>query len=111
VLLLCNGLATELEMWEPQLTDFAKAFRVIRYDMRGHGETSATSTPYSLSLLVEDLRSLLDALGVEQVHPVGMSLGSMVGQTFAVRYPHRLHSLVLGGTAARMLRGIWEGRI
>lgn len=110
-LLLCNGLATDLEMWERQLSEFAKTYRVIRYDMRGHGETEATLPPYNLSLLVEDLRSLLDVLGVDQVHFVGMSLGGMVGQGFAVRYPHRLHSLVLGGTAARMRRGIWEKRI
>ena len=110
-LLLCNGLATDLEMWEPQLSEFTKTHRVIRYDMRGHGETSATPPPYSLSLLVEDLRSLLDALGVDQVHFAGMSLGGMVGQSFAVRYPHRFLSLVLCDTAARMRREIWEGRI
>lgn len=110
-LLLCNGLATDLEMWEPQLNEFTNTYRVIRYDMRGHGETSATPPPYSLSLLVEDLRSMLDALGVDQIHFVGMSLGGMVGQAFAVRYPDRLLSLALCGTAARMRREIWEGRI
>lgn len=110
-LLLCNGLATDLGMWEPQIDEFSKNYRVIRYDMRGHGGTAATPPPYSLSLLVEDLRSLLDALGVDQVHFAGMSLGGMVGQAFAVRYPHRLLSLVLCDTAARMRREIWEGRI
>jgi 3-oxoadipate enol-lactonase len=110
-LLLCNGLATDLQMWEPQIGEFSKDYRVIRYDMRGHGETEASPSPYSLSLLVEDLRSLLDAIGVDQVHFAGMSLGGMVGQAFAVRYPQRLLSLALCDTAARMRREIWEGRI
>lgn len=110
-LLLCNGLATDLELWEPQVSEFSKAYRVIRYDTRGHGGTSTSPPPYSLSLLVEDLRSLLDALGVDQVHFAGMSLGGMIGQAFAVRYPHRLRSLVLCDTSARTRREIWEGRI
>ncbi|ROZ75011.1 alpha/beta fold hydrolase [Ramlibacter sp. WS9] len=110
-LLLCNGLATDMSMWDRQVSEFAADYRVIRYDLRGHGETSATVPPYSLSLLVEDLRSFLDALGLEQVHFVGMSLGGMVGQSFAARYPNRLLSLVLCDTTAKANREIWEGRI
>lgn len=110
-LLLCNGLATDLTMWGRQVSEFSEHYRIIRYDLRGHGETSATGAPYSLSLLVEDLRSLLDALGIEQVHFVGMSLGGMVGQSFAARYPQRLLSLVLCDTTAKANREIWESRI
>lgn len=110
-LLLCNGLATDMSMWDRQVSEFAEHYRVIRYDLRGHGETSATVPPYSLSLLVEDLRSFLDALGLEQVHFVGMSLGGMVGQSFAARYPNRLLSLVLCDTTAKANREVWESRI
>lgn len=111
VILFSNSLATNLAMWDAQAAEFSSQYRVIRYDTRGHGQTETTAPPYSLSLLVEDARSLLDALGVERVHFVGVSLGGMVGQLFAVRYPQRLHSLVLSDTAARMKREIWEKRI
>ena len=111
VMLFCNGLATDVSMWDPQIAHFASRYRIVRYDLRGHGETDSTQPPYSLSLLVEDLRSLLDALGVDQLHLVGESLGGMVAQAFAVRYPRRLMSLTLCDTAARTRREIWEGRI
>ena len=110
-LLLCNGLATDMAMWDRQVSEFSKNYRVITFDTRGHGETSATPPPYTLSMLVEDTRSLLDALGIEQVHYVGMSLGGMVGQAFAIRYPQRLLSLSLCDTAAKTNREVWEARI
>lgn len=111
ILLLSNGLATDMSMWDDQVAHFSSRYRIVRYDTRGHGDTPATAPPYTLSVLVEDLRSLLDALGANKVHFVGMSLGGMIGQLFAVRYPGRLLSLSLCDTAARMKRETWEGRI
>jgi 3-oxoadipate enol-lactonase len=111
VLLFSNSLATDLSMWDEQAAYFSKKYQVIRYDARGHGESQSTPPPYSLSTLVEDVRSLLDGLGVGSVHFVGLSLGGVVGQLFAARYPQRLLSVALCDTAARMKRDIWEGRI
>jgi 3-oxoadipate enol-lactonase len=110
-ILLSNSLATDLSMWDGQAAHLAQQYRVIRYDTRGHGESEASKPPYTLSMLAEDVRSLLDALGVGQVHYVGLSLGGMTGQVFAARYPHRLHSLALCDTSAKVSRSIWEERI
>jgi 3-oxoadipate enol-lactonase len=111
VIVFSNSLCTDLSMWDDQVALFSNRYRVIRYDARGHGESGSTPPPYTLSMLTEDVRSLLDALGIEQVHFVGLSLGGMVGQLFAVRYPNRLLSLALCDTSARMKREIWEERL
>lgn len=111
VILFSNSLCTDLSMWDDQAALFSKRYRIVRYDARGHGESGATAPPYTLSMLTEDVRSLLDALGIEQVHFVGLSLGGMVGQLFAARYPNRLLSLALCDTSARMKREIWEERL
>jgi 3-oxoadipate enol-lactonase len=111
VLLFSNALATDMSMWDEQAVYFSKNYQVVRFDARGHGGSQSTPPPYSLSTLVEDVRSLLDGLGVGSVHFVGLSLGGMVGQLFAARYPQRLLSVALCDTAARMKRDIWEGRI
>jgi len=109
--LFSNSLATNLGMWDKQAEHFAGQYQVIRYDARGHGQSLATAPPYTLSTLVEDVRSLLDGLGIGTVHFVGLSLGGMVGQLLAARYPQRLLSLTLCDTAAQTKQDIWEGRI
>jgi 3-oxoadipate enol-lactonase len=111
VLLFSNSLATDLSMWDDQVAEFAKFYRVVRYDTRGHGKSEAAQPPYSLSTLVEDVRSLLDALGIDAVHYCGLSLGGMIGQLFAARYPQRLLSLALCDSAAKLRREVWEERI
>ena len=111
VLLFSNSLATDLSMWDHQAAYFSQWYRVVRYDTRGHGKSEAAAAPYSLSTLVEDVRSLLDALGIETVHYCGLSLGGMIGQLFAARYPQRLLSLALCDSAAKLRREVWEERI
>ena len=111
VLLFSNSLATDLSMWDDQASYFSKWYRVVRYDTRGHGKSEASAAPYNLSTLVEDVRSLLDALGIDAVHYCGLSLGGMIGQLFAARYPQRLLSLALCDSAAKLRREVWEERI
>ena len=110
-ILFSNCIATNLTMWDAQVAHFAARYQVIRYDARGHGSSLSTPAPYTLSTLVEDVRSLLDGLGVGSVHFVGLSLGGMVGQLFAARYPQRLLSIALCNTTARMKQDVWKGRI
>lgn len=110
-ILFSNSLATDLGMWEQQLGHFSNNYQVVRYDTRGHGGSASTGADYTLSTLVEDVRSLLDALGLNVVHFVGLSLGGMIGQLFAARYPQRLSSLVLCDTAATINRGVWKERV
>lgn len=111
---LSHSLATDLHMWDDQVPALRSRYKVLRYDIRGHGETDAPPGPYTLEQMAEDVRGLLAALGIDRTHFVGLSMGGMVVQTFAVRYPAMAQSLVLCGTASRIppdAGPIWEERI
>ena len=110
-LLLIHSLGTSLEMWAPQAAALAGAFRVISYDLRGHGLSEATAGDYSLALLAGDAIGLLDALGIERAHVAGVSLGGMIAQTLGIEHGRRLRSLVLGDTASQIgPRSNWDTR-
>src|SRR3990172_7311162 len=73
VLLFANSLGTNFHLWDHQVATFAPKFRVLRYDMRGHGLTDCPALPaeeiaYTLDQLADDVSDLLDALGIDQVH-------------------------------------------
>jgi 3-oxoadipate enol-lactonase len=87
-------------MWQPQFDALAATYRVLRYDTRGHGKTSAPQGPYSLDMLAQDVKSLCDAIGIVKCHFVGLSMGGMVGQTVALNYPELLLSLTLADTSS-----------
>ena len=106
-----NGLATGTAMWELQAAEFAERFRVLRYDVRGHGATEATPPPYTIERLADDVVDLLDRLGIGKVAYVGLSLGGMIGQALAVRHPDRVGSLVLCDTTMHSPREMWIERI
>lgn len=114
VVILSHSLASSLKMWEPQVEMLRSHFRVLRYDTRGHGLSETTPPPYTLELLAEDAIGLLDALKIEQVHWVGLSMGGMIGQAIALNYPKRLLSLSLCDTSAMVppeMQPVWEERI
>jgi 3-oxoadipate enol-lactonase len=112
VLLLSNSLGTNLSMWEPQVPEWAGHFRVVRYDSRGHGRSTAADKPYSMALLAQDALAILDALGVEKAHWCGLSKGGMVGQWLATHHGERLKRVVLANTGARMgPPELWNQRI
>lgn len=107
VVMLSHSLATDLAMWEPQVASLASKYRVLRYDTRGHGGTDAPAGAYSLEQLAEDARALLRALGVERTHFIGLSMGGMIGQVLALKYPEMLRSLVLCDTSSRIPPEAW----
>lgn len=112
-IVFAHSLATDLRLWDEQIAPFAADWRVLRYDIRGHGGSTATPGPYSLELLADDLKALLDELLIGQVHFVGLSLGGMIGQQFALRHPIRLRSLTLADTSSRAAPDaptLWESR-
>lgn len=112
VLLLANGLGTNLTMWEPQIRCFSKHFRVLRYDQRGHGESSVPPGPYSAEQLGRDVIALLDALEIESCCFCGLSMGGMIGQWLGVNVPDRVSKLVLCNTAAKIgSLDSWNARI
>jgi 3-oxoadipate enol-lactonase len=100
VLLLSHSLGSSLVMWQPQMECLEARYAVLRYDIRGHGRSEVPEGPYTLGLMAEDVRGLLDALRISRVHFVGLSMGGMIGLCLALNYPGRLQSLVLGDTSA-----------
>jgi 3-oxoadipate enol-lactonase/4-carboxymuconolactone decarboxylase len=113
VVMFANSLGTSFHVWDPQAAALASRYRVLRYDKRGHGLTDCPAPDsYTVELLAEDARHLLDALGVEQVHFCGLSIGGMIGQKLAAHAPERVASLVLCATASRIGPAeIWDQRI
>src|SRR5687767_12508196 len=77
VVTMSNSLASNLSMWDPQVSALTSRYRVLRYNTRGHGGTEASAGPYSLDELTEDVRALLQALGIARTHFVGLSMGGM----------------------------------
>ncbi len=111
-LVLSNSLGTNLSLWEPQLPVFAQDFRVLRYDSRGHGQTSATPGEYSVELLARDILQLLDALQLDRVHFCGLSIGGMTGMWLAANAQDRLQKLVVCNTAPKIGNPeAWNARI
>jgi len=111
-LLLSNSLGTSIEMWEPQLATLAGRFRVIRYDSRGHGQSTVTTGPYTIEQVANDALGLLDALNVPRAHFCGLSMGGMVGMWIGIHAPQRIDRLVLANTAAKIgTAELWNARI
>lgn len=112
LLVLSNSIGTDLHMWDGQIAAFGKHFRVLRYDARGHGASSVPPGPYSLARLGEDVIDLLDSLGVQRAHFLGLSLGGFVGQWLALNVPQRIERLVLANTSAWLgPQQQWDARI
>ena len=111
VLLLANSLMANGSMWDWNMPAFADRYRVLRYDKRGHGQSGVVPGPYSIAQLADDAVGLLDALNIEKVHFMGLSIGGMIGQQLGARYPERIRSLSLCNTASEMPpRSLWEDR-
>ena len=112
VLVFSNSLGANYSMWDPQAHEFRKKFRTLRYDTRGHGQSSATPGPYSIEQLAKDVIALLDALDLDRVYFCGLSMGGMIGMWLGANAPERLHQLVLCNTGAKIgtTEG-WDARI
>jgi 3-oxoadipate enol-lactonase len=111
-LLLSNSLGTTFRMWDAQMPHLSEAFRVIRYDSRGHGQSDAPAGDYSIARLGADAIAVLDSLHMETAAFVGLSKGGMVGQWLGAHAPERLTRLVLANTAAWMgPPQAWQARI
>src|SRR5262245_28748966 len=95
-----HSLACSSAMWKYQIAEFAKRYRILVFDTRGHGRSDVPPGGYAFDDLVGDMKSLLDGLGIEQAHFVGLSMGGMVGQAFALKYPGQLRSLAIADTAS-----------
>jgi len=112
VLMFCNSLGTNLHMWDGQMPEALKHFRVLRYDRRGHGKSGVPAGPYSMEMLGRDALAVLDAAKVEKTNWCGLSMGGMVGMWLGANAPSRVNRLILSNTSAYFEnKQIWNDRI
>ncbi|PDT54163.1 MULTISPECIES: 3-oxoadipate enol-lactonase [Sinorhizobium] len=111
-LMFCNSVGTDLHMWAAQVAALSHQYRLLRYDRRGHGLSSAPPPPYALSDLGHDVIALLDALEIERAHFCGLSIGGLTGQWLAIHAGERLDKLVVCATSAKIgTAESWVARI
>ena len=114
-LVLVNGLADDVESWGEQIDDFLDAgFRVLKIDNRGIGKSDTPVGPYTTALMASDIKAVVDELNITNFHMLGVSMGGMIAQEYALNYQEDLKSLILACTYAapgpfclRMFK-IWE---
>jgi len=112
VLMLSNSLGTDLHMWDDQAGEWAKHFRLVRYDRRGHGKSGVTPGPYSMERLGKDVLAILDALKIEKANWCGVSMGGMIGQWLGANASSRVEKLILSNcTDYYPDKGPWNDRI
>ena len=111
---LSHSLACDLHMWDEQMDALTRNYKVLRFDTRGHGASSAPAGAYTLEQMADDVHGLFAALGIRQTHWVGLSMGGMIGQIFALNYPGVFKSMVLADTTSRYPAdgaAVWAERI
>ncbi|HTM78730.1 MAG TPA: 3-oxoadipate enol-lactonase [Devosia sp.] len=112
VLALVNSLGTDARIWDVVIALLAPHYCIVSYDKRGHGLSDAPTGDHTIAQHTGDLVGLLDHLGIARVALAGVSVGGLIAQDFAVRYPQRLTALVLCDTAAQIgTDAIWNARI
>jgi len=98
-LVLIMGLGGDMQVWAFQIPELSKHFRVIAFDNRGAGRTSAPDKPYSIAGMAEDVAGLMDYLSIPKAHILGFSMGGYIAQEFALKHPDRVNRLILLATA------------
>jgi 3-oxoadipate enol-lactonase len=93
-----HSLACSLRMWDGQVAELKDRFQILLYDTRGHGGSEAPKGPYTLDMLAEDLKQLLDSLKIKRTNYVGLSMGGMIGQTLVLKEPDLFERVVLADT-------------
>ena len=110
---LVHAIGCDRAMWDALAAVLAPRFRVIRVDLRGHGTSPVSEAPCTLEDLADDVLGVLDRAGIARAHWVGLSLGGMIGQAFALRHPARLGRLVIANSTSSYgaeERAMWEAR-
>ena len=113
-LIFSNSLATDLHMWDEQAEQLKGAFRVLRYDQRGHGLTEAPAGRYTFELLMADVVALMDALKIARAHWCGISMGGATGMGLAQRHAGRFDRFIIcdtPGQSTPTTAAQWEARI
>lgn len=101
VVMMSHASGTSHRIWDWQVNLLAKRWRVMRYDLLGHGDSEVGSKPRTFDDMVADAVGLMDALKIDAVHWVGLSTGGMIGQGLGIHHGDRVKSLVLCNTASQ----------
>ena len=99
---LVNSLGTDARIWDGVIAQLATRYRVLSYDKRGHGLSDTPPGPFGIDDHITDLTGLLDHIGIERLALVGVSVGGIIAQAFALRRPERLAALILCNTAPKV---------
>lgn len=112
VVMFCNSLGTNLDLWSNQAQALQGRFRVLRYDARGHGASDVPDGEYAMDDLGGDALQLIDGLGIDRVRFCGLSMGGAIGQWLAANHPERVDRLVLANTGAVFpTPEVWSARM
>ena len=114
LVVLSHALGCDLTMWDGVANALQDRYTVLRYDHRGHGQSSASGTAFTIDDLADDVANLIQAHSLQPVHFVGLSMGGMTAQALGARYPALVRSLVIANSASRYdetARAMWNTRI
>jgi pimeloyl-ACP methyl ester carboxylesterase len=110
-LVLIHGLGSSTRDWEYQVQEFSKAYKVITFDLRGHGQSDKPAGPYSMSMFAADTIGLLRGLGIDRAHVVGLSLGGGVAFQLAVDAPQMLKTLTIVNSTPELIVRSFKDRL
>jgi len=99
-LVLIHGAGDNLNAWYNQVPAFSKEYRVLTYDVRGHGQTELTEGDYSFDVWSDDLYALLKALSIDKAYVLGFSMGGGIAATLTIKHPEMVKALVLSNSGA-----------
>ncbi len=97
-LVLIMGYGGHIGWWFRQIPGLSQEYRVVAFDNRGTGRSDKPDIPYTMEMMADDVAGLIDAIGIDAAHIYGVSMGGMIAQEFALRYPEKVTSLILGCT-------------
>jgi pimeloyl-ACP methyl ester carboxylesterase len=98
-LVMIAGITCSSDFWFKVIPVFSREYRVVAFDNRGAGQSDAPDIPYTTEMMADDMAGLLDAIGIDSAYILGHSMGGLIAQQFALRYPKRLRSLILASTS------------
>ena len=115
VIVFCNSLMSDMSLWDAQAAGFGSEYQILRYNQRGHGQSSISPTPFTFQQLADDVAALLDTLKINKIHAfVGVSMGGGVGLAFGAKHAARVDRLVIcdiGWSAPPGSEAMWSERI
>ncbi|SEW30002.1 3-oxoadipate enol-lactonase [Cognatiyoonia koreensis] len=111
-IVFAHALGTSMRIWDQTIADLPDGLRIVRFDLRGHGQSDAPDGPYAMGALVADAEAICDAAKMRDALFVGLSVGGMIGQGLAIKRLDLVRALVLSNTAAKIGNAqLWQDRI